>query len=330
MRPISVERLMNDAGMNEPIDPIAAAGDQQNPVEPTVPSPGAQLAALRKQRGWSIEDVASQLNLAPRQVQAIENDDYPALPGMAVARGFVRAYAKLLKVDPTPLLPVVTSEPALAGGSPATRRTVAAPFSEPRFREITDRPGFSGKHLAAAFGVVVVLAGVWVAHRSGVLSSVVSKLEGGLANISGAAGDAANPAPASNVAAPVESNPAPAVESSTIGTVAAQAVTPPVTPPTANAGESAAPQQTVQTAQTAGKDVLVLKARQDSWIEIKGPGNRTVLSRVVKAGETETLEVNEPLSVVIGNAAGVDATLRGEPVAMKSTEKNNIARLSLK
>jgi cytoskeleton protein RodZ len=320
---------MSDAGMNEPIDPIAAAGDQQKPVEPVAPSPGAQLAAVRKQRGWSIEDVASQLNLAPRQVQAIENDDYESLPGMAVARGFIRAYAKLLKVDATPLLPVVTSEPALGSGSHATRRPVAATYSEPRFREITDRPGFSGKHLAVAIGVAVVLTGVWVAHRTGVLSSVVSKLEGGLANVSGAAGagNAAKPGPASNEAAPVASNPAPAVESSTAGTVVDQSVPPPVTPPTANAGESAAPQQA---AQTAGKDALVLKAHQDSWIEVKGPGNRTVLSRILKAGETETLEVKEPLSVVIGNAAGVDATLRGEPLAVKAGAKSNVARLSLK
>jgi cytoskeleton protein RodZ len=324
---------MSDSGMNEPIDP-SAEGDRKDPVEQAVVSPGAQLAAVRKQRGWSIEDVASQLNLAPRQIAAIENDDYRALPGMAVARGFVRAYAKLLRIDATPLLPVAESEPAPAAGSSATRRVIAAPFSEPRFREITDRPGLSGKHLVLAFGVAVVLAGVWVAQRTGVLSSIVSKVEGGLANLSGAAGGAANPTPASNEPAPAASNPAPAVESSTTGTVVAQPAMPPatpaVTPPSANAGENAAAQQTTQTAQTAGKDALVLKAREDSWIEIKGAGNRTLLSRLVRAGETETLEVKEPLSLVIGNAAGVDATLRGETVALQASAKSNVARLSLK
>ncbi len=71
---------------------------------------GERLAAERNVREWTIEYVASQLNLAARQIQALENENYAALPGMASVRGFVRAYAKLLKVDPAPLIALIASE----------------------------------------------------------------------------------------------------------------------------------------------------------------------------------------------------------------------------
>lgn len=62
-------------------------------------SPGAKLSAARNTMGWTIEQVASQLKLATRQVIAIEADDYASLSEPAIARGFIRAYAKLVKLD---------------------------------------------------------------------------------------------------------------------------------------------------------------------------------------------------------------------------------------
>jgi transcriptional regulator with XRE-family HTH domain len=70
--------------------------------EPTTPDnqhggPGRVLAAQREAMGWTVEQVADQLKLAVRQVVALEAGDYAALPSPAVTRGFVRAYAKLVK-----------------------------------------------------------------------------------------------------------------------------------------------------------------------------------------------------------------------------------------
>jgi cytoskeleton protein RodZ len=317
---------MSDAGMNEPMGPVTATGGEQQDVSnQSTPAPGAQLAAHRKERGWTIEQVASQLNLAPRQVQAIENDDYPALPGMAVTRGFVRAYAKLLKVDAAPLLATMAGGPALANAPLAPQRTLAAPFSEPRFPQITDRAGVSGKHVAIAAAVVLIVAGIWVAQENGYLPGVSNKLEGGWASLSGATGEAAKPASASDEAATPAPSPEPVAETSTMGTIVTEAVPPAlILPPVAESNTAA------QDTAAAGKGALVLKARQDSWIEIKRPGNRTVIARIVKAGETETVEVTEPLSVVIGNAAGVDVTLRGKSLALKANTSSNVARLDLK
>ena len=57
-------------------------------------SPGAKLAAGRVALGWTVEQVAAQLKLAPRQIIALEKDDYRALPEAAIVKGFTRAYAK--------------------------------------------------------------------------------------------------------------------------------------------------------------------------------------------------------------------------------------------
>jgi type IV pilus biogenesis/stability protein PilW len=53
---------------------------------------GALLRAAREAAGLSVETVAQQLKLAPRQVRALEGDDFERLPGRTFVRGFVRNY----------------------------------------------------------------------------------------------------------------------------------------------------------------------------------------------------------------------------------------------
>src|SRR5436190_15201785 len=67
-------------------------------------SAGAQLRAYRENAQLTVDDVAHHLKLARRQVLAIENDELDALPGPTFVRGFIRNYARLLRVDPLPLL----------------------------------------------------------------------------------------------------------------------------------------------------------------------------------------------------------------------------------
>lgn len=319
---------MSDTGMNESMEPVANPGDEQQHLsDRTVPTPGAQLAAYRKERGWSIEEVANQLNLAPRQIQAIEDDNYKALPPMAVVRGFVRAYAKLLKVDPAPMLAVMGSEPApVVAAPPATRRVAGATFSEPRFPEITDRRGPSGTQLAIAAAVVVVAAAGWAAWRAGLISSMLDKVGNSLQRLSRAAGEVAAPAPDSREADAPDEDAAPEVESSTTGTVvaapaaSAASVTPPVSEPVAASDEA-----------TASRGALVFSAREDAWVEVTAiDTNRVVFSRLLTAGESATVAIHGPRTVVIGNASAVDATLRGEPLTLKPNKRSNVARLTVK
>ena len=79
-------------------------------------SAGALLVAAREASGLSIDAVAQQLKLAPRQVRALEQGNFGDLPGRTFVRGFVRSYARLLRLDPESVLralPVGTATPAL-------------------------------------------------------------------------------------------------------------------------------------------------------------------------------------------------------------------------
>lgn len=109
-------------------------------VERLAASPGAKLAAGRSAMGWTVEQVAAQLKMSTRQITALEKDDYPALPEAAIVKGFARAYAKLLKLDPAPILALMTAQMEGAGLKSArpgeARRSVQGK---------TGRPGSNNK-----------------------------------------------------------------------------------------------------------------------------------------------------------------------------------------
>jgi len=72
-----------------------------------VPPPvslGKMLREARERIGLSVADVANQIKFAPRQIEALEADDFQHLPEMTFVRGFVRSYAKILDMDVQPLL----------------------------------------------------------------------------------------------------------------------------------------------------------------------------------------------------------------------------------
>jgi cytoskeleton protein RodZ len=65
---------------------------------------GEVLLAARKAKKLSQNDVSNSLRISVKQINAIENDDFVALPESAITRGFIRNYARLLGVDAEPLL----------------------------------------------------------------------------------------------------------------------------------------------------------------------------------------------------------------------------------
>lgn len=62
--------------------------------------PGQRLRKARELRGMSIEQVARELALSPRYVEAMESDVYKSLPEPAFVRGYMRRYAQLVKLSP--------------------------------------------------------------------------------------------------------------------------------------------------------------------------------------------------------------------------------------
>lgn len=67
-------------------------------------NPGETLRLAREEKGWQVAEVASQLNLAPHSLVQLEAGQFERLPGHTFARGYVRAYAKLLGLDQAALV----------------------------------------------------------------------------------------------------------------------------------------------------------------------------------------------------------------------------------
>ena len=67
-------------------------------------SPGARLASIRLQQGYSTEYVAGKLHLRVRIIELLEADDFALLPEPVFIKGYLRAYAKLLGVPSDPFL----------------------------------------------------------------------------------------------------------------------------------------------------------------------------------------------------------------------------------
>ncbi len=61
---------------------------------------GAMLQQARKSQQISIKEVAAELFILERHLQALENENFSALPQVTFARGFAINYAKFLGLDP--------------------------------------------------------------------------------------------------------------------------------------------------------------------------------------------------------------------------------------
>jgi cytoskeleton protein RodZ len=325
---MNVEHSMSDA-----VGEASSADENGQPTPVQIVSPGARLAACRQERGWTVEQVASQLNLAPRQIVAIESDDYPALPGMAIVRGFIRAYAKLLKVDPVPLLAVLGGETILSGQNIIPRKTLATPFAETRLPVMTERSGLFSKWLFALLLLLLLGVAIWAAQRSGDIAeisrSASSQVKNGLAYLSPSNPTEHKPAPPE--ALPSNATVPAALSVPNVATEAPPAVQDMPAPADESAANGSDANSPAKSEAPTDKDNLLLTFAKDSWVEVRRISNNSVVtSGVVKAGATQSVVVNEPVSVVIGNADGVEARFRGAPLELKNSARNNVARLTLK
>ncbi|WP_395824140.1 helix-turn-helix domain-containing protein [Collimonas sp.] len=296
---------------------------------------GAQLASKREQLGVSIAEVSSYLKLAPRQIEAIEVDNYAALPTMVMTRGFIRSYAKLLGLDPTVLLAQISPAAEPKELSNGRRNQLSTPFPESRFT-VMGRTRFAYKWLIAGAVVLLLLA---VGMRLDLLPMVGNALHPAAEKTTAAATPCAasgksstelplspSAAEASATKAPADAAPVPVpvpVVNAAAVTVANGGDAPVSAPANATTAVPAAPQG-------ANGNQLSLNFRQDSWVEIKRADNSVLISRLVKAGDSQSFDITQPVSVTIGNLDGVDAMLRGQPLDLKATSKTNVARLNLK
>lgn len=280
--------------MTDPRDNEAVADALPEATE--APPATAAFAARRAELGLSLEDVANQLKFAPRQIEALEAADFGKLPGGTFARGMLRSYARLLKLDPEPVLAqlVAAGVGPQAGPEQAVSLRTPIPFSE------------GGKHVNLIYTLLSV-----------VILAVVAFLAFGWYQERSAPPKLAFVSPQQD---------APAAEP---GREMAQA------PATfASAGPAPLPETTPRTDEkrpgpAGGKRRIVLAFDKESWVEIKAGNGELLLSQMNPAGTEKVVEGVPPFLVTIGNAPNVRVIYNELPVDLRPHFKVDVARLTL-
>lgn len=291
-------------------------------VQPDAPdtSVGKQLAAARNQLGLSVAEVARQLRLSASQIDAMETDNHGRLPGKTFLRGFIRNYAKLLQIDPEPLL--ARCNPELPQALPIAMPVSRIEFgSKRRLMPFGDRPDRNWKKYFVTAGLIVlVLSLLWGGYA---LFQGQSLSSGGTVKPSGEATMALS-LPASEFKPPVPPAINPANE--TALPLPPEEAAAPVVPVPAEATILAPVSLPVA---DAGGQQLQFAFDADSWVEVKDKNAKVISYQLNLKGAPLIVRGNPPFYLVIGNATHVKLTYNEKPVDLVPYIKVNVARLTI-
>ena len=275
--------------------------------------PGRTLAAAREARGLSVADVAMRMRFAPRQIEALEAEEFHQLPGIAIVRGMVRAYARLVDVDADPLI------------ADLDRRLKSGPMTvHPADMHVPIRESRKeGRTLVVLSLIVVVAVGAFA------LEWYVRDRRN--ANVPAVPAAATHEPASGSVEEPV-------VHTVAVQPAAVHQVVPtrepasaPAEPPAVvhEVGEHSAP-QTEPVDPTVQQDkALQMRFTDDVWVEVKDARGRVLVSRVAAAGSLLALNGDAPLAVVLGNADGVAVRYAGKAIDLAPYARTGVARLTL-
>ena len=272
--------------------------------------PGSRLKSAREAAGLSLDQVAQQLKLAPRQVRALEDEDFAQLPGRTFARGFVRNYARLLNLDGDNLLSMLPD----AAHAPA----LEAPALHPTGAMIAELPTASTpKTNLTRWLIPLVLVACIVG------AAAYEWYRGGMGN----PGEAARASPEDSEKTGLPAVPAQSVIA--LPNPLANEGKPAAEAPSATAAAVTAAAATNAAAASA-EAVLVLSFQGPSWAEIRDSRGQLLVSRLVGADSVEQVRGVPPFDIVLGNARVVTVVYLGKPLDLGPYTRRNIARLTVK
>lgn len=170
---------------------------------------GSELRTAREAKGLSIATLAQRIRVQPRTLSAIELNDLSSLPPRPFGRGFVRAYAEEVDLDPDRTVQSFFAQfPAATTPPPAQRLRVESDYSA-----IGTPTPLSGLGTAAAILLVVVTAAVVLGRRAepaaeqnavGTTGPATPAAPAAAVDATPAAASAPAPAPAAAPAAPLQ------------------------------------------------------------------------------------------------------------------------------
>ena len=297
---------------------------------------GAELKNAREQLGLTVSEVAHHLKLAPRQVEALEEERFEQLPGVTFARGMLKNYARLLKLEPEPLLERIADRfQAPDANRLAARYSQPVPFSDSARRSTFVYLGLSILVLALGGGV----AYQWYREHKAPADLAQAKRAPAKADVVASAAPAAAPRAQPKMAEPVVQS-----ELTAKVAVAREPEKPAQTQKPSPVEKVVAPQKPAQPDKRAADNVtvakvapaapgnvnrLVIRCEEDAWIEVKDAKDRMLVSSLNPKGSERIVRARGPLTLVIGNAAHVQVIHNDRPVDLAPHIKLTTARFTL-
>ncbi|NTY92742.1 RodZ domain-containing protein [Pseudomonas putida] len=325
-------------------------------------NPGELLRLAREKRDWSQAEVARKLNLTVSSLNHVETGAFDKLPGHTFARGYIRAYAKLMDLDQATLVeafdrytgthakgsdvhslgrieePVRLSHNILRGVSLLLLVAVVGGG----FVWWQDQGSLRGKDLAK-----MALEHVEVESADGTTQihpldepedqavtagqqpeSAPLALEQGTGEQPAATAEQAPASPAPTAAAPAPAQQVPAQPAASV----APAPVAPATPAPA-AVAPAAPAAAVAAAEPAavpaGSAKVAIQFTADCWTQVSDGNGKVLFSAVKRKGDNLELTGKPPFAVRLGFARGAQVSYNGQAVDVAPFTSGETARLKL-
>lgn len=287
-------------------------------------TPGTLLRQTREQQQLTPEAVADELRMALTLINALENDQYEKLSSDVFVRGYLRSYAKLLKLDGADLVKRYNNYRGTLSetSSVFTANTEIDPIPLDKPKSRTPLYLFLlfivGCWIAAYFlwlreptlGTTnIVPAQVETTDNSSTLSSDAMTASGTEADtqiqLPGAVTEPANSANASFSSIDNQQNTDRPVDNF-------QEINPEL-----DAGGVAAASAQVL-------DQLLLNFSDECWVEVSDAKGDVLYTNLRQAGETLLLEGVAPFNVMLGNAREVELLLNGEQVMFDAGDRKTL------
>lgn len=299
---------------------------------------GGALRTEREKQGLSVQDVASKLKISSRQIESIEADQFASLPESTIVRGFIRNYAKLLKMQAEPLLDAYkVLEP--------TKEPLAFMLKPSSTMKVGDYKKPNKTSFFRAALLLLLAIGLWFFYKSyiqkpsPILPTEPSKIIEPL------------PQPALPAAERQEQSidlTLPASET-TDAAPAATTVNPdsnlegiPATPFAKTVNPKSPALKSVETSTNETKPVetnlfqpderlakLEFDANQETWISVVDANGKEIYNKTIFAGSRERFVAKPPIDLVIGNASGVEVSMNNKPLNLGPHTRSNVARVKV-
>lgn len=320
---------------------------------------GERLRVAREELGLSQQAVAERLCLKVSTVRDIEDDKAPAELASTFLRGYIRSYARLVRIPEEELLPMMEKQAPIRAAKVAPMQS----FSLGKRRK--KRDGWLMSVTWLVLFVVIGLTGAWwwqnhkaqqeeISTMADQSSAELSASNSNSQSVPLTTSDSstADTSAQQPVQTPAASQPAPVTDSASNQTPAAtaqqtttadsSAVVAPSQAPVDNAQATATPaapaqnaalptdQAAVTTAPAADPNALVMNFNADCWLEVTDATGKKLFSGMQRKDGNLNLAGQAPYKLKIGAPAAVQIQFQGKPVDLsRFIRTSQVARLTV-